>query len=311
MNLIEFNTLYPDETSCKAGWKAIREKEGIVCKKCEGQSHYWKKDKECFECKSCGFRTSLRSGTVMENSHLPFRYWLLAIHLMTSTKKSISALEMQRQLGHKFYEPIWEMMHKLRVMMGKRDDEYVLEDTIELDEGFFEQANSIQVNELTSKTENKKRGRGSQKQAKVLVMTSTTPVREYDKHQKPGKLKFVKMKVMQDLKAETIDKTVQAHISAEATVKTDGFKSYTHLKEIVAHHQQHIVPPKKAGTVLPWVHTMISNAKRTFAGIHHMMKAEYMQNYLNEFCYKVNRRYFAHKLFDRLLIACVSEPWYK
>lgn len=311
MNLIEFNTLYPDEMSCKAGWKSIREKEGIVCKKCAGQCHYWKKDKECFECKSCGFRTSLRSGTVMENSHLPFRYWLLAMHLMTSTKKSISALEMQKQLGHKFYEPIWEMMHKLRVMMGKRDDEYVLEDTVELDEGFFEQANSIQVNELTSKTEDKKRGRGSQKQAKVLVMTSTTPVKEYDKHQKSSKFKFVKMKVIEDLKAETIDKTVQAHISTQATVKTDGFKSYTHLKEIVAQHQQQIVPPKKASTILPWVHTMISNAKRTFAGIHHMMKAEYMQNYLNEFCYKVNRRYFAHKLFDRLLIACVSEPWYK
>lgn len=119
------------------------------------------------------------------------------------------------------------------------------------------------------------------------------------------------MKVMEDLKAKTIDESVKEHISAAATIKTDGFKSYTNIKNIVAHHQQHIVPPKKASTILPWVHTMISNAKRTFAGIYHMMKAEYMQNYLNEFCYKVNRRYFADKLFDRLLIACVSEAWYK
>ena len=50
---------------------------------------------------------------------------------------------------------------------------------------------------------------------------------------------------------------------------------------------------------------MISNAKRTFASIHHMIEGEYMQ--FDEFGYKINRRYFKDKLFDRLLIACISD----
>ena len=63
----------------------------------------------------------------MHGSKLPLMYWFTAIHLMTSTKKTFSALEMQRQLGHKRYQPIWEMMHKLRSVMGLRDGKYNLD----------------------------------------------------------------------------------------------------------------------------------------------------------------------------------------
>ena len=58
-------------------------------------------------------------------------------HLMTSTKKTFSAHEMQHQLGHKRYQPIWEMMHKLLSVMGLRDRKYTLNGVVELDEGFF------------------------------------------------------------------------------------------------------------------------------------------------------------------------------
>jgi hypothetical protein len=61
---------------------------------------------------------------------------------------------------------------------------------------------------------------------------------------------------------------------------------------------------------LPWVHIAISNAKKMCLGIHHSIKRDYMQNYLNEFCYKFNRRYFGESLFDRLLVAAVEAPWY-
>ena len=71
----------------------------------------------------------------MHRSHLPFRYWFIAIHLLTSIKKSFSSKEIQRQLGNKRYEPIWEMMHKIRLAMGNRDDEYTLDGELELDEG--------------------------------------------------------------------------------------------------------------------------------------------------------------------------------
>ena len=60
------------------------------------------------------------------------------MHLLTVTKKTFSALELQRQIGHKFYEPIWYMMQKLRATMGVRDNNYQLNKIVELDEGFFE-----------------------------------------------------------------------------------------------------------------------------------------------------------------------------
>lgn len=54
--------------------------------------------------------------------------------------------------------------------------------------------------------------------------------------------------------------------------------------------------------IFPWVHTCISNAKRILLGVHHSIKSDYMQNYLDEFYYKFNRRYFGENLFERLLV---------
>ena len=165
MTLIDFIKEFPDEASCKLKFKQYRERVGVICIKCGGVSHYWKSDKESYECKNCGYRQSLKANTVMHKSKLSFRYWFVAIHLITSTKKSFSAKEIQRQLGHKRYHPIWHMMHKIRSAMGKRDGEYLLAGWIELDEGFF----STEVSD-TEKDNPLKRGRGSQKKSKVLVM---------------------------------------------------------------------------------------------------------------------------------------------
>ena len=57
----------------------------------------------------------------MHKSKLPYRYWFITMHLLTSTKKGLSAKEIQRQLGHNRYAPIWHMDHKLRLAMGKRE----------------------------------------------------------------------------------------------------------------------------------------------------------------------------------------------
>lgn len=137
MNTVKFSALYSDEQSCKDKIKDLRDKIGVVCTRCSCTRHYWKKDKQMYECKSCGFRTSLKSGTVMHKSKLPYRYWLLAFHLVTATKKGISAKEIQRLLEHKRYQPIWCMMHKIRAYMDLRDDNYNLYDTFESDEFFF------------------------------------------------------------------------------------------------------------------------------------------------------------------------------
>ena len=137
MKLFEFEQHFPDEASCREKFKQFRIKEGVVCPHCGCTHHYWKRSKESFQCAKCGYRQSLRANTVMHGSKLPFRYWFIAMHLLTATKHTFSATELQRQLGHKRYQPVWEMLHKLRSIMGKRDDKYTLKGKIELDEGFF------------------------------------------------------------------------------------------------------------------------------------------------------------------------------
>lgn len=302
MNLLNFIAQYPDEASCKAKWKEYRERHGVVCPKCGSTEHYWKSDKENFECKRCKYRQSLRSNTVMHGSQLPFRFWFIAIHLLTSTKKTFSALELKRQLGHSTYNPIWAMLHKLRLAMGKRDAEYDLKEIIELDEGFF----STEMEE-EEKSKPLKRGRGSQKKTKVLVMAESIPLEgETTKRGKPRKVGHIKMLVIDDLKASTIDSNVSEHVDKEALIDSDNSTSYTNLKTLVKGHRPKVIKKEDVGKVLPWVHIAISNAKRMFLNTFHDIQPEYLQSYLNEFCYMFNRRYFGEKKFDRLLIAGIS-----
>ena len=301
MNLLNFISHYPDEASCKSQWKSIRDREGVVCSRCGGKSHYWKQDKESYECKRCGYRQGLKANTVMHGSNLPFRYWFIAMHLLSSTKKSFSALELQRQLGHKRYEPVWYMLHKLRGIMGKRDEAYMLSGVIELDEGFF--STTTQAEE---KDKPLKRGRGSQRKSKVLVMTESTPVEGgTTKKGKPRKVGHIKMVVIDDLKSATITPLVGQHVSEESVIDSDHSTSYVKLEETVKEHRPQVIPKKEVGKTLPWVHIAISNAKRQLLNIYHHTDPQYLQSYLNEFCYKFNRRYFGEKLLDRVMIAAV------
>lgn len=314
MKLLEFVNNYPTEEKCKQKFKEVREKEGVKCKKCGNHEHYWLNKKELYECKKCHFRMSLKSGTVLENSKLPYLYWFIAFHLLTATKKTISALELQRQIGHKYYEPIWAMMHKIRRIMSKRDQIYKLEKEVELDEAFYSVTYSFTNDEFTGETEELKRGKGSQRKAKVLVMASFDKISEFnkktDKYTIKSKTKYLKMIVVEDLQSETINKEVEKSIDKKAVVSTDGYKSYSKLKEVVEKHISYNLQNYDCEKVLPWVHKAIANSKNLLKAIHHSISPEYLQNYLAEFCYKYNRRYFTHRVFDRVLIAAVNNHWY-
>jgi len=258
---------------------------------------------EQFQCKDCRTRTTLRSGTVMESSNLSFRDWFVAMHLMTSTKKGISAKEMQRQLGFKRYEPVWFMMQKIRVAMGARDERYELSGLTEMDEGYLTTVESATVGEKDKKL---KRGRGSEKQTPVLVMAQTEYIKNPKNHKQHSRCKFFKMRVMPNLQSKTINKIFKESLNPKTKVKTDGLSSYSRLNEVVKKHLPTVTPPDQAGKELPWVHIAISNAKRNLLNNFHHVDDTYLQNYLDEFTYRLNRRYTGDKLFGRLLIACTS-----
>jgi transposase-like protein len=110
----DYYKFFCKEEFCVRILKEIRQQQGVVCKKCESETHYWKNDKKKFECKECNYRTSLKKGTIMENSNLPLQYWLSAIAYLSTTEENISAHKLQKELGHNRYEPILRMVKKIR-----------------------------------------------------------------------------------------------------------------------------------------------------------------------------------------------------
>jgi transposase-like protein len=296
MNIIKFNEHFPGEQACILHFKSQRDQKGVVCPKCGCREHYWLKNKLRYECRHWHTRQSLRSGTVMQYSKLPFQYWYIAMHLLTSTRKSFSASELQRQIGHKRYQPIWELCNKLRDVMGKRDEIYKLSGEVELDNAFI---TTLIPDE--QKGELLKRGAGSQKKSKVIVMTESTTVENPKPGKPPKKVNHIKMKIVPDLKADTTLEIVRERIDGQAELTTDDSSSYEKLKETVKSHKAQVVKPEDINRMLPWVHITIANVKRLLLDVHHQLKKEYLQYYLNEFCYKFNRRYFGEKLFDRML----------
>ena len=301
MNLLRFIESFPTEESCKVHFKAQREHEGVKCKRCSSKKHYWLQAKWQWQCVKCSFRTTLRSGTLMESSKLPVRTWYLAMAFMTFSKKGISALELQRQLDHKRYDTVWSLMHRIRKAMGNRDALYTLKDTIEFDEAYFEKA--------TPEGVKLKRGKGSQKQQNVAVMAESTPLEDPITGKQSKHCRYFKMKVLKGHKSDQVNEVIQENIDEKAIVFSDKSTSYIDIAKYVEAHLMYKSDKQITAKTLKWVHIAISNAKRTLLGIYHKIKGKYLQLYLDEFCYKLNRRYFENRLFDRLTIAVAKSYW--
>lgn len=304
--MVEFFTLYSDEQKCRQFFKECREQRGLECACCGSLCFYWIEKETRWKCKGCGTSISLKKGTVMEHSNLGYKVWLWGLFLMSLTKKGFSALEMQRLIGHKRYEPIWLMMHKIRLCMGHRDDQYTLDGYIEMDEGFFEGHRKKDETGYSPKE--------LDRQVKVIVAVTTQPVakEQQKKHRPDTKAGYLKMNVVSSLSSRDAAFEIPKMVSGTAIVKTDGKGCYNILRDICTAHEKIVVKNKKeVCKIFPWVHTAISNAKKKILGLHHQVKDEYMQNYLNEFCYKFNRRFFGEALFDRLLVAITQNTWYK
>lgn len=300
MNIFTFTAHFDSEEACRNHFKAERDKVGVICKGCGHEEHYWIKSRWSYECKKCRHRTSLRSGTIMQGSNLPFMIWYKTMFLMTATKKGFSSKEIQKQLGMKRYEPVWAMVHKLRKAMGNRDSRYTLEGMIEMDEGYF----TIESSEM-EKSEGK-RGRGAAGKSPVSVMAESTQLEDVETGKKTSQCRYFKAKVLASHYADEINDTVRESFDEKSIVFTDDSTSYVDISDYVELHFSEKSSEKLTKETLRWVHITISNAKRNFLGNYHKIKGKYLQMYLNEFVYKLNRRYFGEKLFDRLVIAGIT-----
>jgi hypothetical protein len=299
MNLFSFTANFGSEESCRLHFKEERDKIGVLCK-CGSKEHFWIKSRWSYECKKCRSRISLRSGTIMQSSNLSFLIWYKTMFLLTATKKGFSSKEIQKQLGLKRYEPVWSMVHKLRKAMGNRDARYTLEGMIEFDEGYF----TIESSEIEQ--EKGIRGRGAVGKSNAAIMAESTVLEDIETGEKSNHCRYFKAKVLTDHTSEQINQTIQESISEKSILFTDKSTSYIDIADYVEIHITEKSNKETTTETLRWVHIAISNAKRNFLGNYHKIKGKYLQLYLNEFVYKLNRRYFEEKLFDRLVIASIT-----
>jgi len=300
MNIFNFSAHFGTEESCRNHFKSERDTQGVNCQRCGHDQHYWIKSVWSYECKKCRSRTSLRSGTIMQGSNLSFLVWYQAMFLMSTTKKGFSSKEIQRQLGLKRYEPVWAMVHKLRKAMGNRDSRYTLEGMIEMDEGYF----TVESSEIEK--DKGIRGRGAAGKQNVAIMAESIPLEDIETGKTDRQCHYFKAKVLKDHTAEQIDNTVKESIDEKSIVFSDQSTSYVNIADFVELHVTEKSDKDTTKETLKWVHITISNAKRTMLGNYHKIKGKYLQLYLDEFVYKLNRRYFGDKLFDRLVIANIT-----
>lgn len=135
--------IYQNEPLVNEAFKRYRLANGVACKKCGTKEHYWLAAKEQFQCKKCKFRTTLRSGSVMENSKLPIHYLFIACHLLLKTNNRLTAEQLQYFTGHKYFEPLWSLLRKIKDEMPQHQQSLLLLHFIE------EKQNEIRLPVLT------------------------------------------------------------------------------------------------------------------------------------------------------------------
>jgi len=289
MTLIEFIDKYGTEEQCRNHLYNSRWPNGFICPKCNHTECFNIVSRNLYQCKSCNHQASVTSGTIMDKSRTPLRKWFLAFYHISEDKRGISALSLKGKIGVA-YQTAWSMCHKIRHAMGERDAVYKLEGIVELDEAFF-----------GSPTEGGKRGRGTDKTAVFAAVSLSDD----------GKPEFAKMKVVETDDGESVDgKTVKNFVNeavAEGSeIRTDGLGIYNSLTENGYKHNPKNFDPKNEPEHLHWLHIILSNAKALIGGTFHGLDSLHLQRYLNEFCYRFNRRWFKSGVFPRLVEACAN-----
>jgi transposase-like protein/ribosomal protein L37AE/L43A len=291
MSLIEFNDKFGNENNCRNDLWERRLKIGYKCPLCQSTEGYKIENALRWECRDCKHQVGIYATTVFENTKIELRKWYLAGFLIVSSKGGISAKELQRQIGVT-YKTAWYVNRRLREAMGIANDKYKLDGVITMDEAYFTgRENSVDTP--------KKRGRGTNK-SKVIVAVSLTDT---------GKPKYVRMKVVDNFRAKTIEEFVSNYIEKGSKIITDGFKSYksqTIKKDYFIDYD--VAHAESADSKLKWLHTLVSNAKAFILGTFHGLKAQDLQLYLDEFCYRFNRRYIPHLTFDKLINTAILTP---
>ena len=286
MTFVQFQKEFNNDEACYKHLFQKKWENGFECHKCKHTHAYETKTRKLplYECAQCHHQTSVTAGTIFEKTRTSLYLWFSAIYLVSHDKRGVSAILLSRELKVT-YKTAWLMLHKIRKAMADRDAPYKLDGIVELDDFF-----------IGAPTENGKRGRGTDKN-QVLIAVSKN---------KKGHPLHVKMEVISDMKGPTVLDFTTRFIEKGSHLKTDAHRSFLDLANKGYSLDARKLDLGKDPNHLKWIHTTISNLKAFVLGTFHGLDSRHLQAYLDEFCYRYNRRNFVGQLFNRVLKSCVS-----
>jgi transposase-like protein len=285
-NLRQFQSEFATEDACEAYLAACRWPEGFICPRCANRRAYELVNQRRWQCAGCRHQVSLTAGTVLHRTKIPLTQWFWAAYLMTTDKRGVSALLLQRHLGLSCYETAWMLLHKLRRAMVSVTRE-PLYGEVEVDDTWIggEQAGLRGSRQL--------KGRRA---ALVLVAVER-------RGRGSGR---VRMRVIPDFKGSTIIAFLHENVSPGSTIYTDGLKSFSGLTEAGFKHIARTQPlrsalRKGAPSAVPLADRAIGNLLQWLIGTYHGVSKPQLQVYLDEFVFRHNRRKTPAAAFQTLL----------
>lgn len=272
--------IYHDEDAARAHLEAQRWPDGVVCPHCQSRDVTKLEGKSTrpgvYQCKTkpCREQFTVTVGTVMERSHIPLAKWVMAIQLMASSKKGMSAKQIERMLGVS-YRSAWFMMHRIREAMApaKTEGEPPLGGkgkTVESDETF-----------VGGKKKNVHKGKPEPKKHAVHALV-----------ERGGEARVTHVP---NVTAKTLRKTIAKHVAKGTTMNTDEALAYYHMsKEFAAHgtvnHSQDEYVSKDGKTHIQSAEAFFAILKRGVMGSFHSISEQHLQRYLDEFAFRWNTR---------------------
>jgi transposase-like protein len=176
-----------------------------------------------------------------------------------------------------------------------RDARYTLEGIVEKDEGYFT-IESSQIGQNKGKRSHRSAGKRY-----VSVMPDSTTLEDSKTGKKSNQIRYFKAKVLQTHQSTEINKMIRQSVIKEDIVFTDISTSYVDIADYIELHFTEKSSKESTQETLNWVHIFISNANGNLLGNYHKVKEKYLQLYLDEFVYTLNKRYFENRLFEKVV----------
>lgn len=274
-NLIDFINRFDNKEKCKKYLAEIKWANGFTCSKCN-HTHYWIKKNDPFVrvCKGCRHIESVTANTLFHKVKFDLQKAFLIIFEMSTTTKGCSSPVLGRKYGIN-QKTAWLFMSKVRKAMAS-SEQYPIVGSCEVDE--------IMIGGHRAG----KPGRGAKNKKKVSVVV--------EKDYKGGIHRAYAVEI-DNFSTQQLKKVFDCHISKEAQVDTDLWRSYTPLAEEWNITQSKSQPPEN---FIP-VHRFIQQLKSWIRGIYHSISQDHLQGYLDEYCFRFNRHLFKDAIFNTLV----------